>query len=177
MDTIEAIHSRRSIRVYVPKPVERDLIEDVIYDAAQAPPPFSGQIPWTFNVIQGIDRIAELGQRAMEYARAHDTGDARLSAINRPGFDIFWSAPVLVVISGEPSDCCRAGQNLMLSAHARGLGTCWVGSPMPWLRTDVAKSELQIPAGQTPVVAMCLGYPHSTPASPPRVDPPIIWVP
>ena len=49
MDVIDAIHSRRSIRSYQSNPVDRDLIESVIWDAAQAPPPFSGQVPWTFN--------------------------------------------------------------------------------------------------------------------------------
>ena len=53
MNTVEAIRTRRSIRSYSPRPVERELIEEVIWDAAQAPPPFSGQLPWTFNVIQG----------------------------------------------------------------------------------------------------------------------------
>ena len=61
MDVIDAIHSRRSIRSYQSNPVDRDLIESVIWDAAQAPPPFSGQIPWTFNVIEGVERIAALG--------------------------------------------------------------------------------------------------------------------
>ena len=46
----------------------------------------------------------------------------------------------------------------MLSAHARGLGTCWVGSPLLWLRTEEVKAELQVPAALTPNVAMCLGY-------------------
>ena len=54
---------------YQSNPVDRDLIESVIWDAAQAPPPFSGQVPWTFNVIEGVERIATLGARAMEHAR------------------------------------------------------------------------------------------------------------
>lgn len=65
MDVIEAIHERRSIRSYALRPVERDLIESVILDAAQAPPPFSGEVPWTFNVVQGVERIAALGTIAM----------------------------------------------------------------------------------------------------------------
>ena len=57
MDVIAAIHGRRSVRSYDPKPVERELIERVIEDAAQAPPPFRGQVPWAFNVLQGVERI------------------------------------------------------------------------------------------------------------------------
>ena len=71
MDVIEAIHGRRSVRSYGPKPVERSLIESVILDAAQAPPPVRGQKPLAFNVVQGVERIAVYGARAMEYARNH----------------------------------------------------------------------------------------------------------
>ena len=176
MEVIEAIHSRRSIRSYDRRPVVRELIESVIWDAAQAPPPFSGEVPWTFNVVQGIERIAALGATAMAFARAHHrAGEPGTSWIERPGFKIFWDAPALVVISGRVEDCCRAGQNVMLSAHARGLGTCWVGSPMLWLRTDQAKADLAIPPDLTPVAALCLGYPAAIPQTPPRQRPPIIW--
>jgi hypothetical protein len=128
MDVFEAIYGRRSIRSYVQRPVERDLIETVILDAAQAPPPVSGAVPWTFNIVLGIERIAALGVKAMNHAKAHHRADEPgWSWLDRSGFKIFWDAPVLVVISGPIEDCCRAGQNLMLSAHARGLGT------LPWV--------------------------------------------
>ena len=127
MDVIDAIHGRRSVRAYDPRPVPRDLIEAVIMDAAQAPPPFRGQVPWAFNVIEGVDRIAAYGARAMDHARKHRQPGS--DWVERPAFKIFWDAPVVIIISGPVDDCARAGQNLMLSAHARGLGTCWVGSP------------------------------------------------
>ena len=41
MDVVEAIYGRRSIRSYAQRPVEQDLIEAIILDAAQAPPPTS----------------------------------------------------------------------------------------------------------------------------------------
>jgi nitroreductase len=58
MEVIEAIHSRRSIRAYSRRVIEHELIEEIIWDAAQSPPPRQGQVPWTFNVIEGVDRIA-----------------------------------------------------------------------------------------------------------------------
>jgi nitroreductase len=176
MDVIDAIHARRSIRSYQPKPVDRDLIESVIWDAAQAPPPFSGQVPWTFNVIEGVERIAALGARAMDHARETRPDSSTRLWLDRAGFQIFWNAPVLILISGELQDCCRAAQNLMLSAHARGLGTCWVGSPLLWLRTDQVKAELEIPAAQMPNVAMCLGYADAVPPTSERSRPLVIWV-
>jgi len=45
MDAIEAIRTRRSIRNYTAQAVTRALVSEVIHDAAQAPPPFAGQVP------------------------------------------------------------------------------------------------------------------------------------
>jgi nitroreductase len=178
MDVIEAIYKRRSVRSYEPKPVERDLIESLILDAAQAPPPRRDQSPpWVFNVVEGVRRIAAYGARAMDYARNHHPDEPGWDWLERPGFKIFWDAPALIIISGPVGDCCRAGQNLILSAHARGLGTCWVGSPMLWLNTAEAKDELGIPASLVPVAVLCLGYPAAIPEAVIRERPSIIWAP
>jgi nitroreductase len=176
MNVIEAIHTRRSIRAYSARPVERRVIKAVIWDAAQAPPPFSGQTPWTFNVVGGVERISVYGDEALQYARDNHPDAPGWEWGNRPGFQVFWGAPVLITISRPVEDCCRAGQNLMLSAHARGLGTFWVGSPMLWLRTASAKAKLRIPPELEPVSALCLGYPAAVPEAPSRERPSIIWL-
>jgi nitroreductase len=54
-------------------------------------------------------------------------------------------SPPAVILSRPVDDCCRAAQNLMLSAPAQGLGTCWVGSPPAWLKTEEARTTLRIP--------------------------------
>jgi nitroreductase len=175
MDVIEAIRNRRSIRSYLPRLVEHRLIEAVIWDAAQAPPPFGGQMPWTFNVVEGVERISAYGDEALHYARANHPDAPGWEWTDRPGFQVFWGAPAIIIISGPVEDCCRAGQNLMLSAHARGLGTCWVGSPMLWLRTASAKAKLRVPPELEPASSLCLGYPAAVPEAPPRKRPSIIW--
>lgn len=175
MDVIEAIHSRRSIRAYTEEPVDRALIEELIWDAAQAPPPFSGQIPWTFNVILGAKRIARYGAQAKQYARDHRPDNLEAFWADREDFKVFWDAPAVVIISGGLADCCRAGQVLILAAHARGLGACWVGAPMEWLQTPEAKAEVGIPQELTPSSVICLGHPASKPAVVERGRPIVIW--
>lgn len=184
MDAIDAIHGRRSIRAYQARPVESDLIEAVIWDAAQAPStPVSGAQPWVFNVIEGAERISEYGARAKQYARDHRPNEPGYAWADKPEFTVFFDAPAVVVISGRGdnsqamAECCRAGQNLMISAHARGLGTCWVGSPMLWMRDDAVKSELGIPAGFEPFAVFTIGYPAEVPAGQPRERPTILWRP
>jgi nitroreductase len=176
MEVIAAIHARRSIRSYLSRSVERDVIEAVIWDAAQAPPSHSGQVPWTFNVVQGVGRIAGYGDQAKQYARENHPVGPGWEWTEKPDFEVFWGAPALIIISGGVEDCCRAGANLMLSAYARGLGTCWVGSPLLWLRTSAAKAELHIPVNLTPAAAFCLGYPKIVPEAQLRKQPQIIWV-
>jgi nitroreductase len=180
MDTVTAIHTRRSIRDYQCRGVERELIADIIWDAAQAPTtPVSG--PFLFHVIEGTARIAELGARAKQYARQHRSAADGDSWIDRADFKVFLDAPVMIVISGHADnsqsfeDCNRAGQNLVLSAHARGLGSCWVGSPMPWLRSLQAREELGIAEAFQPFAAFTLGYAAAIAPSRSRERPQIVW--
>jgi nitroreductase len=180
MDTVTAIHTRRSIRDYEKRVVEREMIVDILWDAAQAPTtPVSG--PFLFHVIEGVARIADLGARAKQYAREHRADAAGYAWADRPDFKVFLDAPVVIVISGHADnsqsiqDCNRAGQNLMLSAHARGLGSCWVGAPMPWLRSPQTRSELGIAEAFEPFATFTLGYAASVPPSRSRERPEIVW--
>ena len=182
MNVIETIHGRRSIRAYRPEPVARTLIEDVIWDAVQAPtPPVSGETPWVICVIEGRQRLADYGARAKQYAREHQPAGQHWAWAERPDFKVFWDAPVALLFSGRSGnpeaafDCCRAGQNLLLAAHARGLGSCWVGAPIPWLRSPGVGAEVGLPAGFDATVAVILGYPNESPLGSPRPRPAIHW--
>lgn len=182
MDVLHAIHTRRSIRAYTADPLERSLIEALLWDAVQAPtPPVSGPSPWTLCVIEGRERLAEYGERARRYASEHPPPGRPWTWPERPGFLVFWGAPVAVLICGRhgdaeaANDIQRAGQNLMLSAHARGLGSCWVGSPLPWLASPGVAAELGLPDDQSVVAVIVLGHPAEQPAGQPRPRPPIRW--
>jgi len=184
MDVIEAAHGRRSIRAYRSDPVPRALVEELLWAAAQAPsPPASGATPWAFVVVEGRERIADYGARALRYAQDHQPPGRPWTWADRPGFQVFWGAPLLVLVCAQtgnaeaPFDCCRVGQTLMLAAHARGLGSCWVGAPMPWLRSPGVAAEVGLPAGFYPAVAMILGYAAESPAGNPRPRPVVTWCP
>ena len=183
METIAAIHGRRSIRAYLPRSVPRELIKLVLVDAAQAPtPPVSGEQPFAFVVIEGVARIAEYGAVALRYAREHRLPGSAYDWADKPDFSVFFNAPAVVVICGFEDghgqalqDCNRAGQNLMLSACARGLGTCWVGSPMLWLRDPATCAALSVPDQYRPHAALTLGYPAGVPSARPRHTQKVVW--
>lgn len=173
MQTIQAIHERRSIRDYLPRPVEQSLIEAVIADAAQAPfSPISVPEPWVFTVIRGQTRIKDYGARALQFARENRPQREGYGWTENPDFSIFYNAPVVVIISGKSSnrlaleECTRAGQILALSAVARGLGTCWVGSPILWLGDQAVRIELGVPEGYAPYAVFTIGYPATIPKPP-----------
>ena len=182
MNTIEAIHARRSIRAYRADPVERTALEQIVWAAAQAPsPPISGDKPWVFCVFEGIDAIDDLGVRAQQYAQAHHPAGRPWTWADRREFRVFWGAPALLLIcarSGNPEtmqDCCRAGQNAMLAACHLGLGSCWVGAPMPWLRSAGVADALGVTAGFEPAVAIVMGHAAESPRGQPRPSPVIEW--
>ena len=183
MDAIEAIHTRRSIRDYEDRMVGRSLIESIIWDASQAPrPPVSASEPLIFVVIEGADRVSNYGVRALQYAKEHRVAGPGYDWVDKPGFFVFFNAPIVVVICAfngghgqAVQDYNRAGQNLMLSAHTRGLATCWVGSPMQWIRDPATKRELGIPEGHDPFAVFTLGYAAANPTREPLHRPRVIW--
>ena len=66
--------------------------------------------------------------------------------LDDPNFHIFYHAPVMILISANAEgpwiveDCALAAENLMLAAHAIGLGTCWIGFAQGFLNTPDGKS-------------------------------------
>ncbi len=133
-------------------------------------------------MIEGRERIARYGALAKAYAQAHRPQVKHYEWADRPDFSVFHGAPAVIVISGRAgspvaaSECDRAGQNLAISAHARGLGACWVGSPNLWARDPATRAELQIPEAFEPHVVFALGHPTDQPAAPPPLTIRTIWI-
>jgi nitroreductase len=102
--------------------------------------------------------------------------------LNDPKFDIFYHAPALIVISTvtpsqwDVEDCSLAAENLMLAAHAAGLGSCWIGFAQSWLGTPAGKAALDLPAEHTPVAPIILGHPKAAPPPVARKEPKIRWI-
>jgi len=148
MDVFEAIRTRRSIRMYENKPVEKEKLLEVL-EAARLAPSAANRQPWSFIVVTD--------QKVKENLR---------SAYSR---DWFISAPAIIVACAFPEkawvrldgeeywkvDITIAMQSLVLGAWNEGLGTCWIGA----FNEEEAKKALGIPANVRVVAMTPLGYP------------------
>ena len=183
VDVLQAIGERRAVRAYTDEVLERATVERLIQSAVQAPSAMDLE-PWAFVVFEGKERLREFSEQAKRVLlRSPDeTGSPKLRAmLADPGFDIFYGAPVLVVIcatsarSQAAEDCCLAAQNLMLAGHAEGVATCPIGLARPWLGLPETRAALGIPPTWNPVFPVILGRAREHPAPPGRRAPLLMW--
>ena len=170
MEVLEAIKTRRSIRKYKATPVDDKTLE-LVLEAARWAPSWANSQCWRFVVVRDPGIKAELVNMA---------GD------DNPASDAIRNAPIVIVAcaelgkagykGGEPMsdlgdwymfDVALAMQNLVLAAHALGLGTVHVGLHFDSKR--VARI-LGIPEGFRAVEMTPLGYPDQEPKARPRKE-------
>ena len=188
--TLFDIYHRRSIRSYLPQPVDKATLERLLDAAVQAPTALHAE-PWGFAVVQDRALMQRYSERAKSLFLAEpappgmspEAKKAMREMMTDPAFNIFYDAGTLVVIcrrSGGPlgeGDCWMAAENFMLAAVAEGLGTCCIGLAQAVLNTAEAKRELGIPDEGAAVVAIIVGVPRETPAGSPRKPPQILsWL-
>ena len=188
MDLTAAISGRRSTREYTKQAIDEQTILRLVRGATMAPSAVNQQ-PWTFTVVRNQELLDQVSRDAKAHMvatmPADMAGGARaehfLSMLGDPAFQIFYHAPALILISGNApgswitEDCALAAENLMLTAHSLGLGSCWIGFAQSYLNTPAGKRQLGLPESWVPVAPIIVGYPKAPPAAVPRKEPEIRW--
>jgi nitroreductase len=184
MDLMQAINTRRSVRSYSDSAVGEELIDLLLKAAVQAPSASNSQ-PWSFGVIQDSGLLKQYSDRAKNHLLDLSDSEPNLAKyrdmFTNPGFNIFYNANTLLVIYAKPiglhnqGDCCLAAQNLMLAAHAQGLGTCWIGFARAFLDLPELKQELGVPVEYTVVAPIIVGYPKGRIPQLSKKDPAVIF--
>ena len=185
MDLNVAVTGRRAVREYTAQAVDEKSIRALINAAIQAPSAVNQQ-PWTFTVVRDQSVLDRISREAKSHMLAtmppNPQSDHLRPHLVDPDFHIFYHAPVLIVISASAQgswiveDCALAAENLMLAAHAAGLGSCWIGFAQSFLNTSEGKNMLDRPPAWVPVAPIIVGYPKAAPAPVPRNEPQIRWV-
>ena len=111
MDCMEALKTRRSVRSYTGAPVLRAAIEDIV-DCGRLAATANNLQPWEFVVVTDPNRLREIAD------------------LTDWGKFIPQAGACIVVFCKETKyyleDGSNASQNMLVAAHAHGLGTCWV---------------------------------------------------
>ena len=152
---IENIMTRTSIRQYKDQPVEQEKI-DIMLKAAMAAPTAVNLQPWHFIVITNKNTIGLLSGKQPT------------------------NAPLLIAVCGDTDktsmpdgkmklpdfwveDVSAATENLLLAAHALGLGAVWTGVYPAMERVAEVANVLNCPNNIVPVAVVRIGYPDESP--------------
>ncbi|MFG1420527.1 nitroreductase family protein [Roseixanthobacter liquoris] len=184
MELTEAIHGRRATRAFTRESVATPLLERLVDAALQAPSAFNAQ-PWDFTIIRDRALLDRISVAAKAHMRAVTEGGSLPHGLHEnlenPDFHVFYHAPALIVISatGEgwaAEHAALAAQNLMLAAHAEGLGSCWIGFAQRWLETEDGRHAIAVPDDFMPVAPIIVGHPAAPMPPVPRKPACLRWI-
>lgn len=151
MDIFEAILGRRSVRRYTSTDVPDDVVEKLL-DAARWAPSGGNNQPWRFVVVR--DEVAKQMIKTISPGLTGEPAVIIVACAEIGGV----SDEVLRI---RTLDMGAAIQNILLAAHAMGLGACWIGS-VNWrgLREIVGLPEK---GPMEPISLISIGYPAENP--------------
>ena len=151
---LDVIMTRTSIRAFTGEPVSREQIETILKAGMAAPTAMNGQ-PWRFVVV---------------------TDKAKIQEVFGSGFrsEMFTTAGAVFLVCGEMSsdgrpnmfwyeDCSAAAENILLAAHALGLGAVWTAGYPAEDRTAPFAAALGIPSNVGILCTIPLGVPAEDP--------------
>ena len=179
------LRTRRSIRRFKTDPVPDSVLRDILHTATFAPSAHNRQ-PWRFIVLTDSsakthlsDAMAEEFQRDLEKDSLAPEEIAKKVAKSK---ERITGAPVVVILCVDMSEmdnypddrrkkaeyiigiqsAANAGMQLLLAAHAEGLGSVWICSPM--FAQETVQEALNISKMWEPQAMFLLGYPLEIPA-------------
>jgi nitroreductase len=147
--TVEVILSRRSIRKYTDRIIEEATLETLLRVGMSAPSAHD-QRPWEFILVDDRKTLEAI-------------------TLFHPYSKMLHNAPAAIVVCGRtsnikstgfwPLDCAAATMNILLAAHALGIGSVWLGVyPVEYLVSRVG-ALVGVPEDVTPFSIVSLGYP------------------
>ena len=166
---VNAIMERRSIRKYLDRPVEHEKLMTIARCAINAPSGMNQQ-PWVVRIVEDQQLINEVTEVYKKVNAEQVKRDADFK-------NMFRNAPNLICVctpanGGGQLDAGLLGENVMLAAQALGLGTCCLGGPVRFLKSNADArfflERLDIPSDYELNYIIAIGYPDEQPDARPR---------
>lgn len=176
--TLKDLLSRRSIRKYKPDQIKDEELQSIL-EAGQYAPSAMNQQSWHFTVIQNPDVLNKVKEATR--AALLNSGIQRYEAFAKAeNFSPFHNAPTLIIVFGDEKaiapqhDGALAIGNMLLAAHAVGVGSCWIHAVNMLFASEegkALKAELGVPEGYVSVASAAFGYnAGEAPKAPPRKE-------
>lgn len=160
MDALTCIRTRRSVRAFTEEPVSEELIHAVLA-AGMAAPSAGNEQPWHFVVVDDHAMMLRLSktQPYVSYARKAPLGVVVCGDVSREKHKGNW-----------PSDVAACTENMLLAAHALGLGAVWTGIWPEEIRMGKVAEICGLPRTVIPFAFVVMGHPASVPEPTERFD-------
>lgn len=159
-ETLQVIKTRRSCRAYKPEQITDEELAAVLEAGTYAPTSRGMQSPYIVAV-QNADLRLTLGEM-----NARVMGTTSNPYYNAPTY-------VLVFAPKDANNPVQDGslvlENMMLAAHAIGLGSCWIHREREMFSTEEGRKLMEawgLPEGLMGIGALALGYPAGNPGQP-----------
>lgn len=167
----DVIMSRRSIRVYKDSVISRDTLNEILKCGINAP---NGRNLQSYEI-----RVIDSPTLINDMTEAVVKDNPQLA--EREGFkNIFVDAPCVLCIAYDKSydmaqvDCGLLGENIILSAWSKGIGSCCLGSSARWIKDSPSAKpyldKLAFSDGYELLYCIALGYPDEAPDAKPRTE-------
>jgi F420 biosynthesis protein FbiB-like protein len=188
-DKIGFLKNRRSIREYTSREVSERILETILKAATWAPSAHNAQ-PWRFIVVKDSALKLKLAKTMANSWKKdlakNGVSEKDLENLVKASVERFTKAPIVIVpcltmaemhhypdkrrqkiefLMGVQS-VAAAIENMLLAAHAMGLGACWFCAPL--FCPETVRKVLKIPPNFEPQALITLGYPASRQEPPPR---------
>lgn len=169
-DGISFILSRTSVRRFTEETVGNDDIE-LLLRAAMAAPSSMNLQPWHFIVVRE-EALKEELRRSLPYAKMLQGGSIgvvvcgdialyeRINRLDKEDNTLYWV-----------QDCSAASENLLLAAHAIGLGAVWTGIYPLESRMAQLRRLLHLPSHILPLNLIVVGHPFHVSSPKDKWDP------
>lgn len=152
MDALEAIMTRRSVRNFIQEPVSDAVVRQIL-EAGMTGPVCVNARDWSFLVTRDpeiLGKMADANGRPADPLRRASLGVLVLGDLERA----FQPAPDYWIIDGA-----IAAQNMILAAHALGVGSVWLGTYPQMERVEAQRELFHLPDTVIPHSVIAFGYP------------------